>query len=80
MTKQTLTQAIHLARTGLSRTMARAAHALDGCPIGSWPETEQARRQIRDDLPARSCRRYTVDQFVDAAYRVDAADRYSCAL
>lgn len=76
MTKQTLKQAIHLATTGESRDLRRAALALDGKPVGGWPETQQARREVRELLPLESLRGYTVLDFIEAAYKLDSADRY----
>lgn len=76
MAKQTLKQALHLGHFGESRGLALALHALDGCPVGGWGETAQARRQIAEELPRRIDRSYTLDDFVDAAYEVDHADRY----
>lgn len=78
--RQSLACAIRRARSGESRDLARAARALDGCPVGGWPETEQAKRAILNDLPLRSCRSYTVDQWIAAVYRVDSADRYRSTL
>jgi hypothetical protein len=74
--RQTLAQAVMLARFGQSKDLARAASALDGCPVGGWPETQQARRAILDDLPVRSLRAYTLDEWISAVYTVDYADRY----
>jgi len=73
---QTLKQAIHLARTGQDRSLARAAHYLDGCPEGGWGETDQAVRQIQDELPLRGERSYTLREFIEAAYSLDHARRY----
>jgi hypothetical protein len=77
MTKQTLAQAIHLARAGKSRALVRAVHALDGKPPGGWGETMQAWREMVGDLPLRSQRDYTADEFVDAVYGVDGG-RFRC--
>jgi hypothetical protein len=73
---QTLKQAIHLATTGKSRALRSAALELDGKPVGGWPETQQALRQIDDALPLRSEREYASDEFIAAMYTVDSADRY----
>lgn len=75
MAKQSLKQALRLTRIP-GTDMARAAHALDGCPVGGWGETDQAYRRIREYLPRRSERDYSLDEFVDAAYTIDHADRY----
>lgn len=72
---QTLAQAIHLATSGKSRALRSAALELEGKPVGGWPETEQALRQLRADLPLQSEREYTVEDFVDALYTV-SGDRY----
>lgn len=49
---------------------------LGGCPIGDWPETRQALARLRDDLPDRDRRDYTLHELVEALYRVDCAGRY----
>jgi len=49
---------------------------LDGCPVGGWGETQQALRQLAEDLPLKSERTYSVQQVVDALYDVDSAGRY----
>lgn len=72
---ETLAAALYLAR-GKSKAHARAATALDGCPVGGWGETQQAFQRLEDDLPLRSMRAYTIAEFVAAAYTVDHADRY----
>jgi hypothetical protein len=58
-----------IARDGLSI-------GLDGCPVGGWPETQQAMQRLCDELPHRSERTYSVSDVVDALYTVDHADRY----
>jgi len=68
MAKQTLKQAIFLLTSGKSTELLRAAFALDGKPAGDWPETQQARAQMIDLLPARHARAYTADEFVSAVY------------
>lgn len=73
---QSLAQAVAIARNATRGDMAHAASALAGCPVGGWPETEQAMRAIRDALPLRSTREYTTAEFVSAVYYVDHADRY----
>jgi hypothetical protein len=76
MKKQTLIQATHLALIGKSRALQSAAHALLGKPAGGWAETRQALLELRDELPMRHSRSYTVNHFVDAVYTLDASDRY----
>ena len=76
MAKQTLKQAIHLGQSGKSKSLSRAICYLHGCPVGGWPETEQAMMRIADELPFRSDRSYTIDEFVASAYEVDFARRY----
>ena len=68
---QTLKEAIYLAASGKSRRLARAAHELDGKPVGGWAVTTQAMRAIVGDLPQRSLRDYTMAQFVASVYRVE---------
>lgn len=78
--KQSLAQAKHLVASRKSRAFGRAASYLDGLPVGGWGETEQAMRQIVEELPHRSERAYTVTEFVSAVYTVDTACRYRRAL
>lgn len=73
---QTLKEAEHLARSGKSKALRSAAVALHGKPVGSWGETQSAMRDLRNDLPLRMLRAYTVDEFVSAIYTVDSSDRY----
>ena len=76
MTKQNLKTALTLATKGV-RPYSFLSTALDGCPVGGWPQTEQAMRLIADELPAAAARDYTINQFVDAAYEIDrSTDRY----
>jgi hypothetical protein len=74
--KQTLVQAVHLALSGKSTALASASQSLDGKPAGGWPETDAARRDIRDQLPVRLLRCYTIDHFISAVYELDSSDRY----
>lgn len=50
-----------------------AAYALEGCPVGGWPETQQAFRRIEDELPGG----VDADEFVSAAYTVTSSYRYT---
>lgn len=68
MNKQSLEQAVQLARTGKSRELARAARVLHGLPQGGWPQTQQAMRDLRGFLPIRELRDYTVSEFISACY------------
>jgi hypothetical protein len=68
MAKQTLKQALHLLTSGKSDALVRAAFALDNIPAGDWPDTQEARRRMIDDLPMRHARAYTADEFADAVY------------
>jgi len=70
--KETLRQAVKLARTG--RRPVRAG--LDGCPVGGWARTQQALAGLAEELPHYTARHYTVDQLVDALYVVDHVNRY----
>ncbi len=70
MPKQTLTQALHLARTGKDRQLRRAARRLHGLPEGGWAETEQAMREIMGLLPFSFQRDYTLGEWVAATHYV----------
>ena len=78
--RQTLDQALELARSGKSRDLEHAASILSGKPVGGWPETTQARAELVDHLPFRSDRAYTVEEFVAAAYEIDRLDYYRAKL
>lgn len=71
-TKQTLAQALELARTGKDRDLQRAARILHGLPEGGWGETQEAMRELEGHLPFDFQRDYTVAQFVAAAYTVSS--------
>jgi hypothetical protein len=62
-----------------SRKAANAGvyYGLRGCPVGGWGETQQAWRQIHDELPWRRDRAYTMEQLIACLYEVDFADRYA---
>lgn len=66
--KQTLSQALFLAETRQDPDLARAARCLDGLPIGDWPDTARALRQIAGSLPLKQEREYTVKDFIRGAY------------
>jgi hypothetical protein len=72
MRKQTLKQAVAAVRAG--KIVLRCG--LDGCPVGGWPETEQAKLRLAEELPRRSERSYSVDDLISALYVVDFAGRY----
>lgn len=71
MATQTLKQAIAKANRGQISGLG----SLNGCPVGGWPETEQAKRQILESLPSRTERKYTLQELIDALYTV-SNDRY----
>lgn len=51
----------------------RMLRELDGCPVGGWPQTTQAIRQLADEIPRGGpC----VRDVIDAAMIEDHADRY----
>lgn len=59
-----------------STEIVRALSGLVGCPVGGWAETKQAMARIDDAIPIRSLRSYTASSLVEAAMRVDSAQRY----
>lgn len=73
-----MTRRQSLATALKSQTVIRAAKAcgLAGCPVGGWPETQQAMRRLEDALPGHWARSYEPAEIVDALFDVDAADRY----
>jgi hypothetical protein len=72
--KQSLKQAVRLARNG---TLRVTACGLDGCPVGmGWPETQQAMQTIMEALPHWSERSYHTYDLIAALYREDSTGRY----
>lgn len=64
-------------RESLKQAVAKVKYDyLGGCPVGGWPETEQAKRRLLDDIPRRAERIYTSAQLIDALYEVNSAGRY----
>lgn len=59
-------RAIRMVAEGTSRA------GLDGCPVGGWPETQQAMLRLADELPDGA----DLHAVIDACYDVDAAGRY----
>lgn len=55
-----------------SKSIRIAAYALNGLPVGGWPETQQAMRLIENELP----RGIDCDDFVDAVYIITSSGRY----
>lgn len=55
----------------ISRPLYVASTALHRCPVGSWGETEQARRTIANQLPPRAKRSYTIEQWIERFYSVE---------
>lgn len=49
-----------------NRDIYRAALELEGKPVGGWPETQQAIRQLHDELP----RRVRLGAFLDSVFVV----------
>lgn len=66
---QTLSSAVQAVTSG------RFKSGLDGLPIGGWPETQRAIRQLTDELPLRCERSYTVSDLIAALYHT-SGDRY----
>jgi hypothetical protein len=74
MRKQSLKQALKAIRAG--KMQGVRCCGLDGCPVGGWPETQQAIRELAGELPHRSERSYTVHELISALFVIDHADRY----
>ena len=68
--KETLQTCVRKFRSGERRA------CLDGCPVGGWGETAQARSRMREELPPRDERDYVLSDVVEALYTIDHADRY----
>lgn len=70
--KQSLRAAVRAIQTG-----AMQIHGgLDGLPVGGWPETQQAVRQLEESIPGPWARSYTVEQIIDAVWATDASGRF----
>ncbi len=76
MTKQTLNQAVFLARSGKSHDLYTASRVLIHVPVGGWPETRQAFTRLAEMLPDREARAYTIEEFVAEMYVVRGADAH----
>lgn len=73
-TKKALNAALRQLTNGTAPKPVRiAAYALEGLPVGGWPETAQAKRMIENELPSD----VDADDFIAAAYTVTNADRYT---
>jgi hypothetical protein len=70
MKKQTL------AAAGRVPAISNALAGLIGKPFGGWGETAQAMGRLREELPWRDERNYTVWQLIDHYLDRDHADRY----
>lgn len=74
MKKETLKSALNIFRSG--RGYCRSG--LAGLPVAD-ARADQAIAQLKNDLPLREFRAYSVSQFIDAAYTVDPQGRYQIA-
>ena len=73
-TRQSLRTAIRAAsRPGPLR---QALCGLEGCPVGGWPETAQARGRVTDELCHRSERSFTTADLIEAVMHEDSAGRW----
>lgn len=61
---------------GAERGVSRALNGLAGLPSGGWAETDQATREVVEELPHRSEREYSVHDLISAAMKLDHANRY----
>ena len=68
--KQTLVGAVR------DREIRIALNGIVGCPVGGWGETRQAVDRLRDAIPIRQYRAYTIAELIDHALCLDHADRY----
>ena len=58
------------------RGVQQALNGLDGCPVGGWGETDQAMRRIREELPFRQDRDWTLGDLVAREMEEDATGRW----
>lgn len=79
MAKQTIEQALHLARSRKSKSLTHAASLLDGVEIANDAARITARNEVEGHLPHRTDRAYTLQQWVNAAYDT-RGDRYRSLL
>lgn len=73
--RQTLRTAVRHARKE-GHPLCRAIEQLVGCPVGGWGETDQAMRQVREELPFRAERRYTLGDLIAAVVEEGPSGRY----
>jgi hypothetical protein len=73
--RQTLRTAVRHARTE-GHPLCRAVNGLVGCPVGGWGETSQAMGRVREELPHRTERRYTVFDLIGRVLEEGPSGRY----
>jgi hypothetical protein len=54
----------------------QALGGLDGCPVGGWGETDQAMRRLREELPSRQDRDWTLGDLVASEMEEDSTGRW----
>jgi hypothetical protein len=73
--RQTLRTAVRHARKE-GHPLCTAINGLVGCPVGGWGETDQAMRAVREELPSRAERRYTLGDLIAAVVEEGLDGRY----
>ena len=73
--RQTLRTAVRHARQE-GHPLCRAINGMVGLPVGGWGETDQAMRAVREELPFRGERRYTLGEIISAVLEEAPNGRY----
>jgi len=58
------------------RGVQQGLNGLDGCPVGGWGETDQAMRRLREELPFRQDRDWTLGDLVAREMVEDSTGRW----
>ena len=72
--KVSLTQYLRRLDSGLEPNGVRTLNRLVGLPSGGWPETREAKLEVRDALPL--LRSFSAAELIAAVMMLDHADRY----
>jgi hypothetical protein len=75
---KTIRTAIKHANTPGS-ALHRALNQLAGCPVGGWPETQQAMTAVSEAIPDARSRAWSREQLLDKVMIKDHADRWQWA-
>ena len=73
--KVSLTEYLRRLDSGLEPNGVRTLNRLVGLPSGGWPETREAKLEVREALPLS--RSFSAAELIAATMTLDHADRYA---